>query len=86
MEVLHKNDGQINLDGKENYLALGTIEAYNKYCEYFGKDRVCPIYIEVDDGTRLRRALERECRQESHSTERCAEDILQTKMTFQRKI
>ena len=59
-----RNDGQINLDGKENYLALGTIEAYNKYCEYFGKDRVCPIYIEVDDGTRLRRALERECRQE----------------------
>ena len=58
------DDGQINLDGKENYLALGTIEAYNKYCEYFGKDRVCPIYIEVDDGTRLRRALERECRQE----------------------
>lgn len=39
-----RNDGQINLDGKENYLALGTIEAYNKYCEYFGKTG-CVRYI-----------------------------------------
>ena len=59
-----RNDGQIDLDGENNYLALGTIEAYSKYCEYFGKDKVCPIYIEVDDGVRLKRALERECRQE----------------------
>lgn len=59
-----RSDGQIELDGKKNYLALGTIEAYRKYCEYFGKEHVCPIYIEVDDGVRLKRALERECRQE----------------------
>lgn len=57
-------DGQIELDGRNNYLALGTIEAYRKYCEYFGKEHVCPIYIEIDDGVRLKRALERECRQE----------------------
>ena len=56
-------DGQIELDGRNNYLALGTIEAYRKYCEYFGKEHVCPIYIEIDDGVRLKRALERECRQ-----------------------
>lgn len=54
-----RNDGQIDLDGNDNYLALGTIEAYGKYCEYFGKSNVCPIYIEVDDGVRLGRALER---------------------------
>lgn len=59
-----RNDGQIDLSGADNYLVLGTIEAYRKYCEYFGNDKVCPIYIEVDDGVRLKRALERECRQE----------------------
>ena len=59
-----RNDGQIDLDGNDNYLALGTIEAYVKYCEYFGKANVCPIYIEVDDGVRLGRALERERRQQ----------------------
>lgn len=59
-----RNDGQIDLSGSDNYLALGTIEAYRKYCEYFGKANVYPIYIEVDDGVRLKRALERECRQQ----------------------
>lgn len=59
-----RSDGQIDLDGNDNYLALGTIEAYGKYCEYFGKANVCPIYIEVDDGVRLGRALERERRQQ----------------------
>lgn len=54
-------DGQINLEGKNNYLASGTIEAYRKYCEYYGNEHICPIYIEVDDGIRLKRALEREC-------------------------
>ena len=43
---------------------MGKIEAYRKYCEYFGKENVCPIYIEVDDGVRLGRALERERRQQ----------------------
>ena len=27
---------------------------------YFGKENVIPIYIQVDDGVRLERALERE--------------------------
>ena len=58
-----RNDGQVDLESDNNYLALGTIEAYRKFCEYFGNDKVCPIYIEVDDGVRLKRALEREIKQ-----------------------
>ena len=50
------------MKGKDNYLALGTIEAYRKYCDYFGNEYVVPIYIEIDDGVRLARALERERR------------------------
>lgn len=55
-----RNDGQIDLKGLENYLALGTIEAYRNYSDNFGNEYVVPIYIEIDDGVRLQRALDRE--------------------------
>ena len=31
-----------------------------KMREYYGKEAVCPVYIEVEDGERLIRAIERE--------------------------
>lgn len=56
------DDHQIDLsDG--NYVIIGTPENYNKLCEYFGSDVVVPIYIELDDGVRLERALKREQKQ-----------------------
>lgn len=57
------NDGQIDLE-KADYLMIGTLETYGQVREYFGKERVIPIYIEVDDGLRLQRALQRELKQE----------------------
>ena len=57
------NDGNIQLD-KENYLLIGTLEAYTKIRDYFGKDNVVPIYIEVEDGDRLMRAISREKEQD----------------------
>lgn len=57
------NDGQIDLD-KANYLMIGTLETYEQISEYFGKDRVLPIYLEIEDGVRLMRALKREQKQE----------------------
>jgi guanylate kinase len=57
------NDGQINLE-EADYLMIGTLETYVQIREYFGKDRVVPIYIEVEDGTRLLRAIRREQKQE----------------------
>ncbi len=53
------DDGDIQLD-KENYLLIGTLEAYTKIRDYFGEDKVLPIYIEVEDGERLLRAIARE--------------------------
>lgn len=47
-------------DDAQDYLFIGTLEAYLKMRDYFGKDRVIPIYIEVEDGVRLERAIERE--------------------------
>lgn len=57
------NDGNIQLD-KENYIIIGTVEAYKKMRDYFGKEKVVPIYIEVEDGDRLIRAISREKEQD----------------------
>ena len=56
------DDGQIDLD-REDYLMITTLEGYEKIRNYFGKERVVPIYIEVEDGLRLERALKREKQQ-----------------------
>lgn len=56
------DDGQIDLN-KHNYIAIGTLESYKAMCGYFGRDRMIPVYIEVEDGLRLKRALQRERRQ-----------------------
>ncbi|MDE6530188.1 MAG: guanylate kinase [Lachnospiraceae bacterium] len=53
------DDGQIDLSAGD-YLMIGTLESYEKTREYLGKDRVIPIYVEVEDGERLQRALNRE--------------------------
>lgn len=55
------DDGQVNLDN--NYLLLGTLESYKKIRNYYGTEHVIPIYIEVEDGIRLERALMRERKQ-----------------------
>jgi len=57
------NDGQIDLDHND-YLMIGTLEAYEQICEYFGKDQVVPIYLEIPDDIRLLRAIGREQTQE----------------------
>lgn len=57
------DDGQICLE-ENNYLMIGTLEAYSRMKEYFGAERVLPVMIELDDGIRLQRALDREKRQE----------------------
>ena len=57
------DDGQINLQ-EADYLGIGTLESYLKMREYYGKEALCPVYIEVEDGERLERALKRERSQE----------------------
>ncbi|MCR5775438.1 MAG: guanylate kinase [Lachnospiraceae bacterium] len=42
------------------YLGIGTLESYKGLRHHFGKERIIPIYIEVEDGKRLIRAIERE--------------------------
>lgn len=58
------DDGQIDLE-KKNYIMIGTLEAYERLKKYFGADKVLPVLIELDDGVRLQRALDREKQQET---------------------
>ena len=58
------NDGQIDLTSSD-YLLVMTPEGYASLRKHFGNDAVCPIYIEVEAGLRLQRALDRE-RREAH--------------------
>ncbi len=53
------DDGMTDLESAD-YLVIGTLESYEKVRDYYGDEAVVPIYITVDDGERLRRALERE--------------------------
>ncbi|MBP5282419.1 MAG: guanylate kinase [Lachnospiraceae bacterium] len=53
------NDGNIRLD-EADYLFIGTLEAYQKLCDYFGPERILPVLVTLDDGVRLQRALNRE--------------------------
>lgn len=54
------DDGQIRLSGTQDYLMIDTLEGYLQLKQYFGAEHVVPLYIEVEDGLRLSRALERE--------------------------
>ena len=52
-------DAGIDLTGS-SYVMIGTLEAYAQICQFYGSDKVLPVMIELDDGVRLQRALDRE--------------------------
>ena len=54
---------EVDLD-KNDYLYIGTLESFVPVRDYYGSSRVIPVYIEVEDGLRLMRAIERERRQD----------------------
>lgn len=57
------DDGQIKDDG--DYIIIGTLEMFDGLRNYYGDERIVPLYIDVDDGIRLERALNREKKQET---------------------
>ena len=56
------DDGRIDLD-KQDYICIGTLESYESTKAYFGEENMVPVLIELDDGARLQRALDRERKQ-----------------------
>lgn len=53
------DDEQVDLI-KYNYILIGTLESYEKVRNFYGSKTVVPVYIQVEDGERLSRALARE--------------------------
>lgn len=49
---------------RNNYLGIGTLESFCMLKNYYGEDKIIPLYIEVEDGERLKRAIAREETQE----------------------
>ncbi|MBQ1491218.1 MAG: guanylate kinase [Blautia sp.] len=75
------DEGQWDFD-KESYLAIGTLSSFVSYRRYFGKDRVIPLYLEVEDGERLKRAMEREQKREKPDYEEMCRRFLADQEDF----
>ena len=75
------DDGQIHLD-HEDYLMIGTLESYRKMRDYYGAECLIPIYIEVEDGERLMRAIQRERQQETPGYEELCRRFLADQQDF----
>lgn len=71
-------EDEMNLE-QNFYAVIGTLESWHAMCDYFGKKVMEPIYIEVEDGLRLERALARERSQtEPKYTELCRRFLADT--------
>ena len=60
-----KRDDTAREQNSQEYLYIGTLESYPPLRDYYGADVVTALYIQVDDGLRLQRALDRERAQTS---------------------
>ncbi len=78
------DDGQIDLESGD-YLVIGTLESYEKMRTFYGRDALIPLYIEVEDGERLERALKENGARRNRNMQRCAGGFLQTPEIFLRK-
>ena len=75
------DDGQIDLD-QDNYLYIGTLESYEQVRNFYGEDKIVPIYIEVEQGERLRRAVLREIEQSEPKYEELCRRFLADEQDF----
>ncbi len=75
------DDGQVDLQ-KNDYLIIGTLVSFQRIADYYGKKYVYPIYIEVEDGIRLDRALLREHQQTEPRYEEMCRRFLADKEDF----
>ena len=81
------DDGQIDFSGARDSVIIGTLESYQKIRDFFGKEHVVPIYVYVEDGLRLSRALERERQQENPGyAEMCRRFLADTEDFSEEKI
>ena len=75
------DDGQIDLD-QDDYLYIGTLESYEQVRNFYGEDKVIPLFIEVEQGERLRRAVLREIEQSEPKYEELCRRFLADEQDF----
>ena len=75
------DDGQIDLN-QDNYLYIGTLESYEQVRNFYGEDKVVPLFIEVEQGERLRRAVLREIEQSEPKYEELCRRFLADEQDF----
>ncbi len=75
------DDGQIAL-ADHDYILIGTLDAYLGLKNYFGQDKIVPVMIELDDGARLQRALNRERKQSTPKYEEMCRRFLADSQDF----
>lgn len=78
------DDGQIDLETAD-YIMIVTLEAYKSLVKYFGQEYIVPIYIEVEDGIRLERAISREREQIKPNYEEVCRRFLADSIDFSKK-
>lgn len=80
------DDGEIRPE-EENYLGIGTLESYENMKNYYGEEILCPLYIEVEDGERLKRAIRREeLQKEPKYAEMCRRFLADTRDFSEEKL
>ena len=77
------NDSQIDLN-LSNYVINCDLEEFKDLKDYFGEDTVKSIYIELDDGQRLRDELARERKKSEHDYHRLCERYIRDDNVFSR--
>lgn len=75
------DDGQIDFSSGD-YCMISTLEGYEKIRDFYGKENVVPIYIEVEDMTRIQRSLEREKAQDNPCVAEVCRRFLADEMDF----
>lgn len=77
------DDGQIKPEGR--YVMIGTLEGYRLLQAHYGKEKLLPILIDLDDGIRLQRALDREKKQRHPKYEEMCRRFLADSADFDEK-
>ena len=55
---------EFDLSAEKNYIIISTLEGAQSITNRYGDDRVCVVYLSIDDRLRLLRCIDRESRQE----------------------
>lgn len=79
------NDENIDL-AHHSYMMVGTLESFRKVMAYYGEEIVVPIYIHVEDGERLIRAIKREKEQIEPCYEELCRRFLADSKDFSREV